>query len=320
MHSNSLHTANSGGFGIGAMMLRLLLGAAIVVLLGAAPVLGAEEIVTPAVPVINVGSFPMDVPAAMAIRLAPLIQYLADATGYRFVYHPSLDLRSTMNDLGRGVTQLAYVTPVAYIEARAKYRATPLAKPLSKGKATFRLVIVTREDSMVKNMRDLHGKRFAFGDQDSLLQRAVLQAGGIAISDFRQHAFLKHFDNVAKAVLNGDFDAGIMKEAAAEQFKPQGLRVIYASEYLQPYLFAATDELPMEVKERIRSALLALKPDSPAHSAVLNTLEPGYTGFVPATDQDYDTTRKLVAPFQKSSSADRRRSAVQCTTKQAPAC
>lgn len=298
MGFKSLHTADLEALRIGARLHRLLL-AVLVALLGVLPALGAEEAPAPATPVINVGSFPMDVPAAMAVRLAPLIQYLGNATGYRFVYHPSLDLRSTMNDLGKGVTQLAYVTPVAYIEGHAKYRVAPLAKPLSNGKATFRLVIVTREDSLIKSMQDLHGKRFAFGDQDSLLQRTVLQAGGIAISDFRQYAFLKHFDNVAKAVLNGDFDAGIMKEAAAEQFKPQGLRVIHVSEHLQPYLFAANDGLPAEVKERIRKALLALKPDNPVHAAVLNTLEPGYTGFVPATDDDYNVTRKLIAPFQK---------------------
>jgi phosphonate transport system substrate-binding protein len=298
MHPNSRYTVDSG-LGRFSARLRQLLLTTIVALLGATPALGAGETATPPTPVINVGSFPMDVPAAMAIRLAPLIQYLGDATGYRFVYHPSLDLRSTMNDLGKGVTQLAYVTPVAYVEAHAKYRVVPLAKPLSSGKATFRLVIVTREDSTINSMQDLHGKRFAFGDQDSLLQRTVLQAGGIAISDFRQYAFLKHFDNVAKAVLNGDFDAGIMKEATAEEFKPQGLRVIHASEHLQPYLFAANSGLPAEAKERIRKALLALKPDNPAHTAVLNTLEPGYTGFVPATDEDYNVTRKLIAPFQK---------------------
>jgi phosphonate transport system substrate-binding protein len=298
MHLKSTHTADWGMRHISGRVPRLHLFI-VIALLAIAPALGAEETAMPATPVINVGSFPMDVPAAMAVRLAPLIKYLGDATGYRFVFHPSLDLRSTVNDLGKGVTQLAYVTPVAYIEAHAKYRVAPLAKPLSNGKATFRLVIVTREDSLIKGMPDLHGKRFAFGDQDSLLQRTVLKTGGIAISDFRQYAFLKHFDNVAKAVLNGDFDAGIMKEAAAEQFKPQGLRVIYASEPLQPYLFAANDALPAEVKERIRKALLALKPDNPVHTAVLDTLEPGYTGFVPATDQDYDITRRLVAPFQK---------------------
>lgn len=249
-----------------------------------------------AVDEIFMGSVAMDVPVDMVQRLRPLTQYLSAATGLKVSFRASRNMDTAANDLGNNLTQIAYLTPVAYLEAHDKYGVRALVAPLVHGQAAFRLVVVTRQDSPFKTMRDLRGKSFAFGDQKSLLQRAVVVGSGVGLKEFSRLAYINHLDNVAKAVLNKDFDAGILKDSIASEY--QGLRVIYSSPPLPSYLFAVSSKLPKATVEKLRDALLALKADTAEHKAVLNKLDEGYDGFAKVNDKDYDVVRQLILPFR----------------------
>ena len=246
------------------------------------------------------GSVAMDVPAAMVQRLTPLTAYLSKKTGLKVSFRASPNLGSAVNELGKDVTQIAYLTPVAYIEAQDKYKAKPLVSPLTHGKSTFNLVVAVHQDSNIQNMTDLIGKSFALGDEKALLQRAVVVNGGVSLQQFSRFGFLKHYDNIAKAVLNKDFDAGILKDSSYEKFAAQGLRKIHTSPPLSAYLFAVNEKVPAETANKLRAAFLALKTDNAEGKEVLKALDLAYDGFVSVEDKDYDEVRKLIAPFQKS--------------------
>lgn len=248
---------------------------------------------------IYLGSVAMDVPAAMVQRLTPLTTYLSKKTGLKVSFRASPNLGSAVNELGKDVTQIAYLTPVAYIEAQEKYKAKPLVSPLTHGKSTFNLVVVVQQDSNIQNMMDLVGKSFALGDEKALLQRAVVVNGGIGLHQFSRFGFLKHYDNIAKAVLNKDFDAGILKNSSYEKYAAQGLRKIHTSPPLSSYLFAINEKVPTETANKLRAAFLALKIDNAESKDVIKALDPAYDGFVSVEDKDYDEVRKLIAPFQK---------------------
>lgn len=247
---------------------------------------------------LHLGSVAMDVPAEMVRRMKPLTDYLSRRTGLRVTFRASPNLGSAVEDLGRGATQIAYLTPVAYIEARSKYNVRPLVAPLTHGRSTFTLVIAVRRDSTLTQPADLRGKRFAFGDPQALLQRAVVVGSGVRLEELGRYEFLRHYDNIAKAVLNGDFDAGILKDTIYEEFEPKGLRRIYTSPPLSSYVFAVSDRLAPAVVEKLAAAFLELTPANPEHNAVLKELDRGYDGFVRVEDRQYDPIRKLIAPFQ----------------------
>ena len=247
---------------------------------------------------IHLGAVAMDIPAEMINRLTPMVKYLSQKTGSPVTYQASPNLTTTVDDLGTNKTQIAYLTPVAYIEAQEKYGVVPLASPLTRGKTTFNLVIAVRKDSKIKTMQDLRGKKFAFGDEKALLQQAVVVRAGVKLEDFTSYAFLKHYDNIAKALINEDFDAGILKDTVAEKFEPQGLRIIHISPPLPSYLFVVNKHLSPEISARLKSAMLALNTDTPENKAVLSSLDAGYDGFVAVEDKDYEIVRKLIAPFR----------------------
>ena len=249
---------------------------------------------------ITMGAVAMDAPIEMIQRMTPLADYLSRQTGYNIRFRPSPNLDSAVKDLGNNALQISYMTPIAYVMARKHYQAVPLVTPLTHGKKTFNLLVVVQSDSPYKKLEDLKGKRFAFGDPKAYLQPAVLFDAGIRKQDFAEVAYLKHYDNIAKAVLLNDFDGGIMKDTVYEKFASQGLRVVYTSPPLSSYVFVANGKLDIKTQDKLKQALLSLNKPTPETLAVLRALDQGYNGFQVINDKDYDRERGLIERLNNS--------------------
>jgi phosphonate transport system substrate-binding protein len=248
---------------------------------------------------IVLGSVAMDVPAVMYQRLDPLVQYLARQTGHPAELRLSPSLDEAVKSLATGQTDIAYLTPVAFLKARKESGARPLVKLLTLGQGSFNLMIVVRQDSPIKSVSQLAGKRFALGDKSALLQRAVVVGAGMPLEKLGEVQFLGHYDNIARAVNTGEFDAGILKDTTAREWQKKGLRVIHTSVPLPPYVIAVRGNLDEKSVVKLRQALLALRKTDASHLAILKALDPEYDGFAPTSDAEYDVVRDLIAPFQK---------------------
>jgi len=248
---------------------------------------------------VTMGSVAMDIPVEMIKRMSALTNHLALNTHLKISFRPSPNLGSAVEDLGTGQTQIAYLTPVAYVEAHKKYGVIPLVAPTSDGRPNFALVIGVKAGSGINSPDGLKGKRFAFGDEKALLQRAAVESMGLKSTDFASFAYLKHYDNIAKAVLAGDFDGGILKDSIADQFKGKGIAVVGSTAPLPSYLFAVHPGMPVAVRNQLRDALLALNKSTPERAATLEAFDKAYDGFVVVDDPAYDSVRKLIQPFQK---------------------
>lgn len=247
---------------------------------------------------VTMGSVAMDIPVEMIKRMSVLTNYLALSTDLNIRFRPSPNLGAAVEELGTGQTQIAYLTPVAYIEARRKYGVIPLVAPTIQGRPTFSLVIGVKAGSGIATPADLKGKRFAFGDEKALLQRASVESMGVKMAGFSHFAYLRHYDNIAKAVLAGDFDGGILKDSVADDFKNKGIVVIGSTPPLPSYIFAVHPGMPVAVRNKLRDALLALKKTAPDGSATLEAFDSAYDGFAVVDDQAYDPVRKLIQPYQ----------------------
>jgi phosphonate transport system substrate-binding protein len=248
---------------------------------------------------ITMGSVAMDIPVEMVKRMSALTNYLALNTGLNVRFKPSPNLGSAVDDLGSNQTQIAYLTPVAYIEAQKKHGVIPLVAPTINGRPHLSLVIGVKSGSNIRTPADLKGKRFAFGDEKALLQKAAVASMGLSTADFSHFAYLKHYDNIAKAVLAGDFDGGILKDSVAEDFKDKGIVVIGSTPPLPSYVFAVHPSVPASVRNKLRDAFLSLKKDNPVGAVTLEAFDSSYDGFVAIKDSAYDPVRKLIQPFQK---------------------
>jgi phosphonate transport system substrate-binding protein len=245
------------------------------------------------------GSVAMDIPAVMHKRLKPLTQYLSEQLGRPVELKLSPNMGVAIKEVADQQVDLAYLTPVAYLKAHARGGAKIIAKTVTNGKASFQLMIVVKDDSPIKTIADLKGKRFAFGDKRALLQRAAVVGAGIKMEDFSDYQFIGHYDNIARAVLNGDFDAGILKDTMAYQWQGKGLRILHASPDLPPYNVAAKGDIDDETLAKLKAAFLALDANNPTHLKIIKALDKKYDGFAATSDAEYDVVRELIKPFNK---------------------
>ena len=111
-------------------------------------------------------------------------------------------------------------------------------------------------------------------------------------------AFIGHYDNIARGVMAGDFDAGILKDTKAYEWEKKGLKIIYASEHLPPYNIAVKSRLDPAVYARLKAAFLKLDRKNPNHLPVIQALNRNYDGFADTSDSEYDVVRRLVKPFR----------------------
>lgn len=264
------------------------------------PLSGAAQVGAPTNSEIRLGSVAMDIPAEMHRRLAPLTKYLAETLKRPVTLKLSANMSAAIDEVSNGSVELAYLTPVAYLKAHAKGDAQLVAKAVTNNQATFQLMIVVRDNSTIKRVGDLKGRRFAFGDKAALLQRAVVVGAGMPLENLGEYKYIGHYDNIAKGVANGDFDAGILKDTMAHDWENQGLRILHSSPPLPPYNIVASSKLDATLRKQITQAFLSLDIKNPDHKMVIQALDDEYNGFAPARDSDYDVVRQLIAPFDKT--------------------
>jgi len=244
------------------------------------------------------GSVAMDIPAIMYKRLQPLTRYLSTGLGRPVTLKLSPDMESAIRDLSSGSVDLAYLTPVAYLQAHAQGGARLLAKTVTEGKGSFQLMIVVKESSPIKTVADLKGRDFAFGDKAALLQRAVVVSAGIGLEEFKSYKFIGHYDNIVRGVINGDFDAGILKDTMAYKWDGKGVRILYASPPLPPYNISVSSAVDAKTENKLKKLLLNLNAQDPRYMEIIHALDVKYSGFAAVDDGEYDIVRKLIKPFE----------------------
>ena len=161
-------------------------------------------------------------------------------------------------------------------------------------------MIATRRDSPIRSVADLAGKNFAFGDPAAILQRAVVVNAGMPLEKLGSYKFIGHYDNIARGIASGEFDAGILKDTTAAQWEKKGeLRTIHSSPELPPYNLAVSKRVDDRLAAQIQKALLMLTPENPEHRRIIHALDPRYTGFAATSDAEYEVVRVLTRPFEK---------------------
>jgi len=248
--------------------------------------------------ILKMGVIPLEAPAEMHRRFTPLVEYLGRVTGRRVELSLAVDFAQTIADLESGATDLVFLTPTTYVEARKRCNASLLVKALRNGVPSMHSVIIARADSGLARLEDLKGKRFAFGDLLStasyLIPRFMLAEAGVTLDALKSYAFLGHHDDVARAVLEGEYDAGGIRESTAKVFADRGLAVIKTSDAIPEYNICSSAVLDRLTTEAVKKALISLNRSDAEQAAILSMIDPDYTGFTAAEDGDYDGIRRVV--------------------------
>jgi phosphonate transport system substrate-binding protein len=231
-------------------------------------------------------------------RFTPLAEALARSAGRPIVVRVGVSYAENIAAIGTDSVDFAYMGPASYVRMTGRYGTKPLlARQVINGDPMLHGEIIVRQDSAIRSLQDLKGKRFAFGDPEStgshVVPAAMLREAGVPESALAQATFLHAHRNVALAVLAGDFDAGAVHEDIFREYAPRGLRSLAHQPPVADHLFVASGRLAAAEIDLLRRALEEL-PGTPAGRAAMTAIDPGMTALVAARDSDYDNLRALM--------------------------
>lgn len=229
---------------------------------------------------------------------SPLIKHLSKELGRPVHLSISKDYESHIQRIGNNHVDVAYMGPASYVNMGERYgKKNILARQTINGQPTFQGKIITRSDSNINNLSDLNNKLFAFGDLNSTMSHLVphymLIKAGITDDKLKAFRFLGSHDNVAIAVLAGDYHAGAVKEAIYNKYKHQGIKAIATTPSLYEHLIIASSTLDNQICSDIRNILLNLK-NTLKGKRIMQQIKEGIDTFEPANDSDYDNLREII--------------------------
>ena len=239
------------------------------------------------------GLVPLQGALIMNESFTPLCEYLSQVLGKELNIRLGHDYDDAIHDLGTGRALISYQTPSTYIEAKNKHQVELLAVPLDKGAPFYKSAVIVAESSGINSIKELRDKKFAFGDPKSTgskaMPEAMLKNAGVGIHDLAEHAFLGSHDNVANAVLKGDYDGGGLMESVAQNYVDQGIKILEISGQIPQFPICAPTSMDKETRDKITKALVDLKDEN-----ILKTMGKNITGFTQLSDTDYDSVREML--------------------------
>lgn len=237
-------------------------------------------------------------------RFSPLTEYLSTKTSMEIICNISKDYQDHIDKIGNDKVDIAYLGPASYVKVTEDYGLKPILVRLEiNGAPSFRGVIVTRESSAITTLKDLTGKRFAFGDPNSTMSHLVplfmLYEAGINKKNLAGYKFLDSHHNVALGVLVGDFDAGAVKEEVFYEYKERGLKDLQWTPEISEHIFVARSSLPKKTVNELMNALLSLRTE-PDSKSIMSSIKNNMTAMVTARDRDYNNLRKILDTVKRT--------------------
>lgn len=237
--------------------------------------------------------------AELQAMFAPLIDYLMRETGEKVTLVIPKDFDGVTEAVRTGKAEIGFVNPLIYVQLKAVVNIEPLALSSEvKSGTRLRGIIIVRKDSGVSKLQDLKGKKFSFVEEDSpaghLFQKLLLSKAGFNVrTDIVMLPFAKTHENVVMAVFNKTADAGGVREEQLDKMKgsldTSQLKIVGYTDYFPNWPFFAAPGLKKETADRVRAALLKLKPNDPQSEKIIGPAR--LTGFIPVTDKEYDDLR-----------------------------
>lgn len=218
-------------------------------------------------PALKVGMVPDAGATQVSIQeKAPLKAYLEQAL------HRPVDLviptnyNATVEGLGNGSLDVAYLGGLTFVKARARSGVLPLVQRDVDQK--FQSLFITRPSSGIASVGQLKGKTFCFGDINStsghLYPYLAMKQAGVTPQALKAFRYTGSHPATIQAVAAGVCDAGAVDETVYTSMQADGklppLEVFYTTPPFADYVWAARKGLDPKTRQAFADAFLALQP------------------------------------------------------------
>lgn len=199
----------------------------------------------------------------------PVFNAIARTTGLHFDLKVGQSYGAVVEGMCNQLADVAFLGPVAYVQAHQRGCAQLLAVTVEKGTSTYYAGLFAKADSPVKTLQDLKGKRMAFGDVNSAssftFQMAMmLDAGMDPVKDLAAIRMTGSHANSLAALTQGQVDVAALSfdsyEKAVKQgaVDPRQIKVVAKSIAIPNPPLALNSKLSEPLKAQIKSAFASV--------------------------------------------------------------
>lgn len=189
---------------------------------------------------------------------APIAREIELKTGHRIILRGSPTIPEFEKFLYKGEFDFAYMNPYHFVQAHKSQRYTALlrdhAEPLQG-------IIVVRNDSPIKRVEELHGRKVAMPAPNAL--GAALIPRAEFARKFKiapEISYVKSHASVYRSVVSGTVDAGGGIDSTLEAEIPlikNQLRILYKTVALPTHPIAAHSRIPSKISRQFQEVILA---------------------------------------------------------------
>lgn len=252
-----------------------------------------------------IGIFPRRDPALTVHLFKPLINYLEQQTGYKFILETSPDFESFGQSLQQRRYDLVHFNQYHYVKSHDSLHYDVLVQNEEFGEKTIRGGIYVRKDSGIDSLQQLRGKSILFGGgkeamMSYIVPRYLLAKAGLKPADFQELYALNPPNSILatytrQVVASGAGDMAIRLPIVTSKIDTSSLKALALSEEMAHLPWAVKRELPEALKAKLKDYLLNLKNTQPGlkilQAAKLSALNP-------ATDSDYNLHREVISAVE----------------------
>lgn len=227
----------------------------------------------------------------------PLQNYLARQMGSDIKLVTPNSYSEMIDGLSAGSIDFACLGALTYVRAHAKIGVVPLVQRSTD--LQFHAVFIAGADRPIHSLRDLKGKKLAYGDVNSTSGHVIpyleLKQAGLNPDKDVEVRYSGGHPLTVKFVETGVVDAGAVDETVFKSMVSGGkvdgrkVRIFFTSRPFVDYVWVARKGISDAERQKFADALLALKEGKDDH--VLKVLRA--TKFIKANDEEYATVRRV---------------------------
>jgi phosphonate transport system substrate-binding protein len=245
---------------------------------------------------LRVTTIPEEAATEQVRKFTPLANYLEKQLGMKVQFTPVTDYPAAVESLVNKKVDLVWFGGFTFVQAniRSGGKVVPLAQ--REEDTSFQSVFIAKTNSGIKSLADMKGKQVSFGSQSStsghLMPRSfLLQAHIEPEKDFKRVAYSGAHDATIASVVSGKVDAAALditvwkKFVAENKVNTQEVNVFYTTPPYFNYNWSVHADMPADLREKIKTALLGLNPANPEQAEILKLNRA--TRYVPTTPANY---------------------------------
>lgn len=252
--------------------------------------------------VFTFGIVPQQSAVVLAKKWLPILQYLSQETGYKFVFKTTSTIPEFEKNVLNKAYDFAYMNPYHYTVFHEKSGYEALLK---QGDKQIKGILVTHINSGIDSLDDLQNANIAFPAPAAFAATVIPQSILKSKKIIHNSSYVSSHESVYKNVAYGNFavGGGIERTFAntPDAIRSQ-LRVFWRSKGYTPHAIAAAPQVSDTVKANLKSAFLSMN-ESAEGKALLETLK--FKRIIEAFDSDWNDVRQLdihlLADLQKVS-------------------